>query len=349
MKFSVLIPVYNVENYLQQCLDSVINQSFNDFEVIIVDDGSTDNSPSLCDAFEKKYPNKVTVIHKENQGLISARQIAIQKAQGEFCVFVDSDDFVESNLLETINNYILKEDGIDMVIYSFSFYNDGEKKNQRHFAKDSTVWSGKEKKYLYEALITSDVIDALWIKSIKTVYLKKDPIDYSKYYHKNMSEDVLQSIYPLNYAEKVIYADVPLYNYRYNFESISRNYSSQNIEKKDSSHVFREILKILPCWKLDEEIEKKIYARWFGDVMYIFSKTCEFAKDKSDWRNIFETNWRNMLPDIELKFFEKYANPQYIKLYYYLSKNDFHRIKLYFLKKLIYKKYKKVKSRIKGL
>ena len=70
LKFSILIPVYNVEKYLEQCLNSVINQTFCDYEVIIVDDGSTDNSSCICDSFAEKYPKKISVIHKENQGLI---------------------------------------------------------------------------------------------------------------------------------------------------------------------------------------------------------------------------------------------------------------------------------------
>ena len=350
MKFSVLIPVYNVETYLQQCLDSVINQTFDDYEIIIVDDGSTDSSGRICDEFKKHYPNKVKLIHKENKGLISARREAIKKAQGEFCVFVDSDDFVETNLLETVNNYLQKDNEIDMVIYSFFYYGEKEKKrNERYLAKDSTIWSGEEKSYLCKSLIASDIIDALWIKAIKTEYLQRDPIDYSKYYNKNMSEDTLQSIYPLDFAKKIIYADVPLYNYRYNFESISRNYSSKNIEKKDSSHVFREILKILPDWKLDAEFEKRLYARWFADVMYIFTKTCENAKSKEDWTNIFNTNWVSMLPDVEVKIFEKYTNQQYVKIYNWFADKAFYKLKLHFLKSVMYKKYKKLKVGFKGL
>lgn len=350
MKFSVLIPVYNVEAYLQQCLDSVVNQTFDDYEIIIVDDGSTDLSAKICDEYKSRYPNKINVLHKENQGLISARRTAINIANGEFCVFVDSDDFIENNLLETVNTYLKKDKEIDMVIYSFFYYSDKEKKNaERYFAKDSTIWVDKTKNYLYELLITTTAVDALWIKAIKTEYLQKDPIKYSEYYNKNMSEDTLQSIYPFGYAKKIIYADVPLYNYRYNFESISRNYSSENIEKKDSSHVFRELLKVLPDWELNKEIERKLYARWFADVMYIFIKSCEHAKTKEDWTNIFNTNWDSMLPDIELKFFEDYANQQYKKIYNWFVNKEFCKLKLHFRKRSIYKKYKTIKARIKGL
>lgn len=348
MKFSVLIPVYNVEAYLQQCLDSVVNQTFDDYEIIIVNDGSTDSSGKICDAYKSRYPDKLNVIHKKNQGLISARRVAIDVAKGEFCVFVDSDDFVENNLLETINNYLQKDKEIDMVIYSFSYYSDKEKKRtERYLAKDSTIWSGEDKACLYESLISSDIIDALWIKAIKTEYLQKDPIDYSKYYNKNMSEDTLQTIYPLGFAKKIIYADVPLYNYRYNFESISRNYSSKNIEKKDSSHVFRELLKVLPGWELDIEVEKKLYARWFTDVMYIFTKTCENAESKDDWTNIFNTNWKSMLPDVELNTFEEYANQQYIKIYNWFVNKKYCKLKVHFLKRIMYKRYKKLKERIR--
>ena len=113
MKFSILIPVYNVERYLEQCLESVINQTFGDYEVIIVDDGSTDNSSYICDSFAEKYPEKIYVIHKENQGLISARRIAIDKAQGEFCIFVDSDDFIECNLEQASFSEIKFNKGIE--------------------------------------------------------------------------------------------------------------------------------------------------------------------------------------------------------------------------------------------
>ncbi len=351
MKFSILIPVYNVEKYLEQCLDSVMNQNFEDYEVIIVDDGSTDNSSCICDIYAKKYHEKVSVIHKENEGLISARRIAIDNAQGEFCVFVDSDDFVEHNLLETVNNYLSKDDNIDMVIYSFDYYSEGIKKARNRFvANDSEIWDSENKKVLYELLATSDCIDALWIKAIKTDILKRDPIDYKKYYSKNMSEDILQSIYPITYAEKIIYADVPLYNYRYNGDSISRNFSPESIMKKDSSHVFDEIFSVLPLWELDnDEFKNKVYARWFSDVMYIFWKSCENASSKKAIDLILAFNWLSMLPSCSLKTFEGLVNPQYKKLYYYWFYDKFGSIKFMFLKKKIYKSLSSVKKKMKSV
>ena len=348
LKFSILIPVYNVERYLEQCLKSVVNQTFCDYEVIIVDDGSTDNSSYICDSFAEKYPEKIHVIHKENQGLISARRIAIDKAQGEFCVFVDSDDFVECNLLEIVNSYLLKDDNIDMVIYSFNYYCDSVKTESNRFvADDSEIWSGDNKIRIYELLATGDSIDALWIKAIKTEILKRDPIDYKKYFSKNMSEDTLQSIYPITYAKKIIYADVPLYNYRYNTVSISRNFSPEGIVKKDSSHVFEEMFFVLPDWKLNtEEFKQKIYARWFSDVMYIFVKSCENAATNKEMDSILEFNWLSMLPSSGLKAFDVYVNQQYKNLYYYWFYNKFRKIKVIFFKRKIYKKIVSLKRKL---
>lgn len=346
MKFSILIPVYNVEKYLEQCLNSVINQTFKDYEVIIVDDGSTDNSSCICDAFAEKYSEKIQVIHKKNQGLISARRIAIDKAQGEFCIFVDSDDFIECNLLETVNSYLLKDVNIDMVIYSFNYYTDGIKnKRNRFVAEDSEIWSADNKKKCFEMLATGDSIDALWIKAIKTEILKRDPIDYTKYFSKNMSEDTLQSIYPITHAQKIIYADVPLYNYRYNTASISRNFSPEVIAKKDSSHVFEELFLVLPELKLNtDDFKQKVYARWFSDVMYIFVKSCENATTNKELDSILEFDWVSMLPSCDVNTFDSYVNQQYKDLYYYWIHGEFRKIKVEFLKRKLYKKLQKLKS-----
>lgn len=348
MKFSILIPVYNVEKYLEQCLESVINQTFGDYEVIIVDDGSTDNSPHICDSFAEKYPEKIYVVHKENQGLISARRTAIDKAQGEFCIFVDSDDFIECNLLEIVNNYLLKDVNIDMVIYSFNYYTDGIKnKRNRFVAENSEIWSADNKKRLFEMLATGDSIDALWIKAIKTEILKRDPIDYKKYFSKNMSEDTLQSIYPITYAKKIIYADVPLYNYRYNTASISRNFNPEVISKKDSSHVFEEMLSVLPEWELNtEEFKQKIYARWFSDVMYIFVKSCENAATSKEIDSILEFDWLSLMPSCNVNAFDSCVNQQYKKLYYYWIYGEFRKIKVEFLKRKLYKKIVSLKRKL---
>ena len=99
MKLSVVIPVYNVEKYLQECVDSVLNQTLKEFELIAVDDGSTDHSGAILDEYQEK-DSRITVIHKENGGLSSARNAGLDIAKGEWIAFVDSDDWVSPETYE---------------------------------------------------------------------------------------------------------------------------------------------------------------------------------------------------------------------------------------------------------
>ena len=107
MRFSVIVPVYNVEHYLRRCLDSIVNQTFDDYEVVLVDDGSTDASGSICDEYRKKY-NSIKVIHQENKGQSGARNTGLDKALGDWIVFVDSDDWIEKEMLQELDRQICK-------------------------------------------------------------------------------------------------------------------------------------------------------------------------------------------------------------------------------------------------
>lgn len=112
-KISVIVPVYNTEKYLKKCLDSIANQTYQDFEVIIVNDGSTDNSQEIIDEYTKKYSEKIRCISKENGGLSSARNCGIEVAIGDYIAFVDSDDYIHQRLFENILPYM--EKNIDLI------------------------------------------------------------------------------------------------------------------------------------------------------------------------------------------------------------------------------------------
>ena len=99
-KISVIVPVYNVEQYLPRCIDSILAQTFTDFELLLIDDGSTDNSGKICDEYAKKKDTKIRVWHKENGGVSSARNMGLDFAKGEYIQFIDSDDFIEKICLK---------------------------------------------------------------------------------------------------------------------------------------------------------------------------------------------------------------------------------------------------------
>lgn len=115
---SVIVPVYNVEEYLSRCIDGILNQSFNDFELILIDDGSLDKSGRICDEYSKK-DSRIRVFHKKNGGVSSARNLGIDKAIGEYVMFVDSDDVIASSTLQRCYTYASTND-IDLLQYSLT-------------------------------------------------------------------------------------------------------------------------------------------------------------------------------------------------------------------------------------
>lgn len=120
MQFSVIIPVYNVSQYLDKCVKSVLNQTYKDFEALLVDDGSTDGSAAICDAFSRQ-DSRIRVIHKENGGLVSARNAGILAAQGDYICYVDGDDWAQENMLQFIHDKLASSSvPLDMVLFAAS-------------------------------------------------------------------------------------------------------------------------------------------------------------------------------------------------------------------------------------
>ena len=128
IKVSVIVPVYNVEKYLNQCLDSLVNQTLEDIEIIVVNDGSPDNSQSIIDDYVKRYPKKVFSYIKKNGGLSSARNFGVEKAKGEYLAFVDSDDYVSTQMMESLYQKASLEKS-DMVVCKFYTFDDITVKN----------------------------------------------------------------------------------------------------------------------------------------------------------------------------------------------------------------------------
>ena len=117
---SVILPVFNMEKYIDRCVNSVIGQSFSDWELILVDDGSTDGSGNICDEYAKK-DSRIRVIHKKNGGVASARQIGTDEAEGKYSIHCDADDWIDSNMLENMYSEAQKENA-DIVVSNF-YYN----------------------------------------------------------------------------------------------------------------------------------------------------------------------------------------------------------------------------------
>ena len=140
---SILIPVYNVESYLQRCIDSVLSQSFTYWEMILVDDGSPDKCPQICDNAAKK-DNRIKVVHKENGGLPSARLAGFRKARGEYFVFLDSDDWLLPDALQILYDAITSDGGYDVVKSTPKRITDDGREWLEHYEIETGVISGSE-------------------------------------------------------------------------------------------------------------------------------------------------------------------------------------------------------------
>ena len=351
MKFSILVPVYNVEKYIEQCIDSLLSQIYEgDFEIILVDDGSTDSSGDICDRYAGKHPDKIKVVHKENGGHTSARLCAIDKANGEYSVFVDSDDFVEENLLQEIFTVLEQESETDIVIYGYNSYINGKKIAKSTSVKPNVIIYDVaiNKRDLYEEFIKSNVLNTFWTKAVKTSILKADKTDYSKIHKFVMGEDWYVSIYLVSEASKIVWLDKCLYNYRILESSITRSFSLEKIPRKNMLFVYEQFLKYLPKWDMDDaENRNKLKSRFFGEAMYTFSNFYEAAQNNEDRKAIVDFNWDSFLPD-DFSVEEIDTDSYSWMLYKKIKEKDYKFLRLHFLKKSIYKRYKKLKERLKN-
>ena len=274
MKYSFLVPVYNVEKYLPQCIESMLGQTYRDFEIILVDDGSTDSSGKICDDYKDKYPDIIKVIHKSNEGLVSAREWGIQNANGKICLFVDSDDFVESDLLKVVDDEFNRNIDLDILIYSFCYYSDGAKKQRKNTVSATEVVFDKfNKKELYEVLMFTPLVNSVWTKAVKKDILKSDSVNYKDFYLHSMGEDQFRTISWFTLAEKIKYINKPLYYYRTDNTSISRDFNVKSIEKKNTLYIYEEFLKKLPEWGMNNaETIIRLQAQWLNSTVYTFNQ-----------------------------------------------------------------------------
>ena len=218
IKFSIMTPVYKVEQYLPECIESVLGQTYGNFEFILVDDGSPDHSGEICEEYAKK-DSRIRVFHKPNGGLMHTRRYALERAQGDYYVFLDSDDYLSLNTLETLHRYI-SETGVDCVIYGFEWL---RPEGTSHI-KCSSYDCGRvitDKRELYNIVFNDEAYNSLWRKCAKASCF--DGRDHSRYYHIKRGEDLLQSLEIIENAGSFLFIPETLYCYRVNPASITHS------------------------------------------------------------------------------------------------------------------------------
>lgn len=293
MKYSILIPVYNVEKYLCQCVDSVLGQTLKDYEILLVDDGSTDSSGQICDAYQSKYPDVIKTFHKKNEGLLLTRRFSLKKASGDYIVFVDSDDYVDAHLLETVDS-TFQQYKSDMVIYNFLRFVEGEDNFQepKITYSDGTVFSGETKSELYESYVLNHTFVNMWIKAIRRECIDIE-FDYDSWNVKR-GEDIIQTFALFTRADSIVFIDRKLYYYRKNQGSITTKVTPNDYADFLMHHKITE--KYIEEWNISPNIRNKYHSRILGKF-YVYLRRLYCKAKNAEQREQYRQTLEKLLRD----------------------------------------------------
>ena len=269
MKYSVIIPVYNVEKYIDRCLKSIISQNYDDLEIIVIDNGSTDSSGSICDTYASEYSN-ISVYHIENHGVGAARNFGLSKARGEFIYFVDSDDYLVGNLFADFADKLVSD--LDLVV--FSYYNSFEEDlTEKSRTEKSLPFKGSYDKdgfiKIFKELFLSDMLYTVWNKIYRREFLLENNLSFEQY---ELGEDVRFNLNAYRNVNKVYLSQDSYYVYvigrkgsamsSYNPKRLQ--YQLQELELVDS---------LLKDWNIDSSnLDNTVKARILMSNIHNISK-----------------------------------------------------------------------------
>lgn len=259
---SIIIPVYNVEKYLEQCIDSVLNHSFNNFEVILINDGSTDSSGVICDQYAGKDA-RVKVFHKTNEGVSSARNLGIENAKGDYIWFIDGDDKIAENALQILKENI--KPNLDVLSFNFTYFNLQENQKQANPKKE----------------VLGIVNGGIFLKgdfrfsACTFIYRRKIVLENTICFIPQIThfEDNLFNIEVFNQAESVIQIKEYLYLYRQNRENSAMNNSNYKVYCEAIIKILRHLKKVKINVISAERFELIKLNFWSSFIFYFYNSS----------------------------------------------------------------------------
>lgn len=278
---SIIIPVYNAKDYLRRCLDSILEQTYTDWEALLIDDGSTDGSGNICDEYASK-DNRFKVSHRENKGVSAVRNVGLAYASGEYIVFVDSDDFVHKDMLRWQYN-MLKDNNADLVITGYEF------------AYDDTIAniSVNEKVQVLDSEgAINKILENQQFCSPWTKLYKKELFENVKYPEGEIYEDLMTAFEIFMAAEKIVYQNIPFYNYFQACVSITR--SEFSYSKLDEVKALRKQYEFIDVNfpKLADEARFKYVNNVFGHIINLVTKEDEIGVAKyQEFTTVLKENY----------------------------------------------------------
>lgn len=239
---SIIVPVYNVEQYLSRCIESIINQTFQDIEVILINDGSTDNSLKILKKYEER-DSRIILIDKENEGISQTRNLGIEKSKGEYIVFVDSDDWLELDFIELLYEKAIQMD-CDLVMSAYTRNYPNRELRKKISLKSNYLFNNQETKEIVlrkligpikEELAQPENLDSLvtvWGKLYKTSVIKDNHIKFKDIQLIGTAEDLLFNVEVFLHLKNSYFIDLPLYHYwKDNSKSFTSHYKKNLYQK----------------------------------------------------------------------------------------------------------------------
>ncbi len=274
-KVSVIVPFYNVEGYIEKCLETLVNQTLKDIEIILVNDGSKDRSVDIVKKFMKEYPDKIVYLEKQNGGLADARNYAIPYAKGEYIAFLDSDDYVEKDMYQLMYELAQKESS-DMVECNFIWeYPDKKREDIGEF-------------YIGQFEMLEKVRVVAWNKLIKREILEKNKIEFPKGLQ---YEDVEFTYKLVPFINKVSFVKKLCVHY------VQREGSISNLQNERTKEIFEILENVINFYK-----EKEIYDKFKTQLEYLYvryafcSSLLRIVKiqDETVQENLLNLTWQNV-------------------------------------------------------
>lgn len=333
-KLSVIIPVYNVEKYLDTCVQSVVNQTLKDIEIILVDDESPDSCPQKCDKYAEN-DDRIKVVHKKNGGLGLARNSGLEIATGEYVTFLDSDDFVDLYTYEHLYD-IAKKNVLDAIYYKFKRFTDAKEVTPTQPVNDIAEYSNEGIKELMLDIIASEPsakVDHKIQCSSCTAMYKMDIIKTNNVrFHSErelISEDLIFNLDFLMNANKIAFNNGEYYHYRYNPFSLTSTIRRDRIEKNLVLYDFIE--NNLLRWKIEKGGQERNNRLFIGNsrssIKHMLKSKAE-SKDKWLKEILNNSIWNKLYINYKWRLL-----PLYPKLFFYLCCKK-HINSLFFLCKL---------------
>lgn len=344
---SIVIIAYNTAQYIEECLESVINQTYKKLEIIVVNDGSKDDTAKIVEQFAKKDKRIKFIDRKENKGTMYTRKEGYKNSTGEYIMFVDSDDLLELNAIEIMYNTII-EKNTDIVRCDFSTLKNGIKKSNRNYDKQYNYIKKEFEPHFYDYLFKTIKLNYMWGTLIKKELLKDiDKVEPSMIY----GEDLVNNLYLFANANSITLLDKCLYIYRYTSTSITNTINEEKVLRKlnDSIKAYKKMFNFVDIYKIKDKTKYKAYSvdklKWYSTSFII--TLCQNKKYKQIKKLIEEITINNNLEEIFESTDKKYTieGNKPLRLAINMLSNKRYLI-FYLYSKYVYLPLKKIKRSI---